>query len=683
MLESVSQQLSHKVDQLLSLKNGDTTHKNVQYFPLASESPRSGHRRQASLSSFSPRKATWLVCAALFLLVILVSATTTGYVWSARSLREDTAFDDERPIPLGKSVYRGSREVFWREQFPRLVGYYRGRHDIVLPSAYIPEQDQAGEPFGPLSDIPPGLTHSSEPIPDDIVSCSIVPPLIPAYGGLPQGMSAPLLGSMEELGIDDKRCYDRIHRYGAYGLDVPEEQGGFAIELRGDNERDNEFERPNFAGVQWNQIQEDCVVKNAAVLQDRPRTAFILRTWHTFHYTPYHILMLRAIINELSLRSGGQFYVNFLIHVQDDTIPIWASEELYNQTLEASLPEEFRGMGTLWSVAQMKLIYPPPFPESLINFSGGDVYEAYRSLHFPLQYFASRHPEFDFFWQWEMDIRVTGHYGELLEKITSWADKQKRDHLWERSSKFYIPSLHNGLYSSFATSIQEETKALGRKPVAGPQVPVTQLLPIPPQSSNTTNQDITDLITLSPLFDPTHTRWAFRDDITGYPDDHRPPTRAALITASRMSRRLLLLMHEETFRNKHTMFPEMYPASIALHYGLKAVYAPITTYFDRDWPAEHANEIFNNAKLRPESITAGLDNGANYFHGGPDGSVFGPGEHVFRSASWYSNAGFAGYLWRRWLGNENGNDEIEWELGEGHGRMCLPMMVLHPVKNDA
>jgi len=219
-------------------------------------------------------------------------------------------------------------------------------------------------------------------------------------------------------------------------------------------------------------------------------------------------------------------------------------------------------------------------------------------------------------------------------------------------------------------------------PISGPQLPASQLLPIPRQPPATEGKNITDLITFSPIFNAKDTRWVFRDDLTGYSAEDRPATRTALITASRLSRRLLVLMHEETYQNKHTMFPEMYPASIALHYGLKAVYAPITTYFDRDWPGEHANEVFNNAKLSYESLKQGMGGGGGYFHG-VGGSVFGPGEHVFRGATWYSNAGFAGYLWRRWLGYENENDEIAWELGEGHGRMCLPMMMLHPIKYDS
>jgi hypothetical protein len=102
-------------------------------------------------------------------------------------------------------------------------------------------------------------------------------------------------------------------------------------------------------------------------------------------------MILHAIINELSLGSGGEYVVHFLIHVKNETIPIWDSVEVYNKTLHDSLPEQFRGMGTLWSVPQMHSVYLPPFPISFENRADVDIYGAYRSLHFLVQYFASMH----------------------------------------------------------------------------------------------------------------------------------------------------------------------------------------------------------------------------------------------------------------------------------------------------
>ena len=486
---------------------------------------------------------------------------------------------------------------------------------------------------------------------------TIEPPQLFAYQGLPQGMTAPLMGSHEEIGLSDV-CFDRVGRFGPYGWGYPESEGGLGIGMEGDNEGIERLKKTSYRDVSWHKAQERCTERYAQ--RKIARTALVLRTWHDFIYSPHHILMLRALISELSLASRGEYTVHFLIHVRDETIPIWASDEAYNETLRASLPTEFQGMGTLWSVPQMRLVYPPPFPDSFENMSGGNIYSVYRSLHFALQHFASKH-EYDYYWNWEMDMRLTGHSYELLDRVSRWADGQSRSFLWERSDRFYIPELYNNSYAAFSESVARNTKA---RPISGPQL--SNLLPIPEFSLY--NPYTTDLITFSPIFDPNNTAWIFNSDVTGYNTSlPKPPRRASLITVARLSRRLLHLMHEETFRFHHTMFPEMYPASIALHYGLKAVYAPVPIYFDRLWPVEELQKTFNPG---PEGSS-----------GGSKLTVFGPGEHVFRGTSCYSNAHFAGALWRRWLGQnpEFGEGGPEEEL-QGSGRMCLRSMVLHPVK---
>ncbi len=176
-----------------------------------------------------------------------------------------------------------------------------------------------------------------------------------------------------------------------------------------------------------------------------------------------------------------------------------------------------------------------------------------------------------------------------------------------------------------------------------------------------------DLITFNPLFDPDGTTWILAEDVTGYNTTKGfPPRRAAVITASRLSRRLLNTMHRETALKRHTMFSEMWPASVALQHGFKAVYAPHSVYIDRNWPTSYLAAVMNGGR-----------NGAS---GGARTSVFGDREHNFRGTTWYYNAGFAPNLWRRWLGfrvDNGGGEEVE---VNGEGRMCLPPMLLHPIK---
>jgi hypothetical protein len=191
-----------------------------------------------------------------------------------------------------------------------------------------------------------------------------------------------------------------------------------------------------------------------------------------------------------------------------------------------------------------------------------------------------------------------------------------------------------------------------------------------------------DLITFNPLFEPDGTTWFLANDITGYnTSDGLPPRRAAIITSSRMSKRLLTIMHRETALKKHHAFSEMWAPTAALHHGYKAVYVPHPMFVDREWPTEYLASVMNAGR-----------NGAS---GGARTSVFGEREHNLLGMTWYYNSGFAPNLWKRWLGlkvNNEGGEEFETTLDEGRsgkgvngmkggeGRMCLPPMLIHPVK---
>ncbi|KAI4090665.1 MAG: hypothetical protein LQ344_004568 [Seirophora lacunosa] len=437
--------------------------------------------------------------------------------------------------------------------------------------------------------------------------------------------------------------------------------------------------------------------KNLTLL---PRTAVLIRTWWDFHYSTEDIIYLRSLIAELALLSGGEFTIHFLIHVRDDNVPIWAEQKIYDRILENALPAEFRGMGTLWSERQMGLIYGG-IQESF--FRDLPVHGVYRSTFMPVQYFSHLHPEYDFVWNWEMDVRYTGQWYHFFDRIRKWTKAQPRKGLWERNGRFYIPSVHgswedfkqmvrvqtemgtdspNNIWSGLRTPTgnsmpgSSPTQPKADTPVWGPEPPSDILTdqndPQPPTTHEKDKYEWgvgeeADLITFNPLFDPDGTTWFFTKDITGYnTTTSLPPRRAAITTTSRLSRRLLTLMHRETVIKRHTMFSEMWPASVSLHHGLKAVYAPHPMYIDRDWP--------------PAYLAAVMNAGRNGASGGARTSVYGGREHNFKGTTWFYDAGFAPNLWRRWLGLKVDNDGGEREELAGEGRMCLPGVLLHPIK---
>ncbi|KXT07016.1 hypothetical protein AC578_7200 [Pseudocercospora eumusae] len=572
-------------------------------------------------------------------------------------------------------------------------------------------------------------------------------PQLLSYQGVTKGFPNPVMGSYDIFGLRDDVCFERYGRLGPYGYGYSRKFGGSGAGMEGEKAGSEQVwegyeEEVNYKNVEWSEAQERCIKDNAHRFKPTPklqrnhfftsmatggpakeksgedkgpektlsgkqylnRTAVIIRTWWDYNYDDEDLFYLRALVNELNLHSGAEYDVHFLIHVKDDNMQIWADEDTYQRVLNDALPAEFRGMGTLWSERQMGLIYGG-VAESF--YRDLPVHGAYRSTYMPMQYFAHMHPEYEFLWHWEMDIRYTGNFYHLFKQVSQWAKQQPRKGLWERNGRFYIPAEH-GTWEEFKQMVRVQTQhgtaqkasvygKLGadagtkhpldeesrraENAIWGPLRPTgegdeTDLPDSDPQPPTTFDKDNyewgvgeeADFITFNPLFDPHNTNWILAEDVTGYNTTQGyPPRRTAIITASRLSRRLLETMHRETALKRHTMFSEMWPGSCALHHGYKAVYAPHPVYIDRAWPTSYLAAIFNN--------------GVNGAAGGARTSVFSDErQHNFLGTTWYYHAGFSPNLWKRWLGFKVDNDGGEEYEKANEGRMCLPAMLLHPVK---
>ncbi|KAJ4415640.1 hypothetical protein N0V85_002634 [Neurospora sp. IMI 360204] len=618
---------------------------------------------------------------------------------------------------------------------------------------------------------------------------SIRIPPIQYYDGRPSGFPDNVIGSYELFSLPEDICFDRFGRYGPYGYGYSVKTGGLGVGEHGDRVGSDEVWKStkqvdwSSSSIDWAEAQRRCFrdnegrykpvdahknprqgfyikeedgkskLKTRADVQisestttikpaeekekgsatpdvpkpkgDIPRSALVIRAWDEVDWNAENVLNIRALVAELSLASGGRYDVHLLVQVRNDgRNPVWADDEAYQKRINDTIPAEFRGMVTLWSETQMLAIYQgvrdlwtkgPELP----------VHGSYRGLQMAMQYFAHKHPEYEHFWQWEMDIRYTGHYYDLLTKLETWAKEQPRKGLWERNARFYMPYVH-GTWDDFKQMARVQTehgtvgadniwdsaikkggnkdkqespnqvKTKGEKSIWGPERPKDSndwfehdQDPVPPTSYERDKYawgvgEEADLITLNPIFNPEGTTWGLADDITGYNETNigRPPRRAQIITASRMSRRLLLTMHRETAFKKHHAFPEMWPATVALHHGYKAVFAPHPLFVDREWPTEYMAHILNGGR-----------NGAS---GGSRTSVFGNREHNMRGLTWFYNAGFSTNLYKRWLGlkvNNDGGEQFELRpdnsaddqtvstMRGGEGRMCLPPMLLHPVKD--
>lgn len=613
-----------------------------------------------------------------------------------------------------------SQPMFFWQDYNRLDGYYNGIRTLVglgeheVENRYNKEQPPRYEQNGSLPTEPPMEPEKFDPYPDyksseylrnhqPVHTCyldeaeTIPVPDVYAYPGVPKVYPEPMYGSYNALGMREDVCFERFGRLGPYGYGFNESHGGLGPGQNSESAGADKIYKKNgfvdYSNIDWGTVQKRCYEKNKArFAEDQPagkqrvkRHAYVLRTWTDANYDDHQIITMRAMISELALKSGGEYDVHFLLHVRDNSIPIWADKKIYRKVIEDNVPKEFWNMTTLWSEQQMMMYYPDPFPDNFVNMAGASIHGVYRSAHFAIQWFSQQHPEYDFFWNWEMDLRYSGHYYDLNNKIGEWAKKQPRKGLWERARRFYIPGIH-GSYENFTKFVEKEVrekdqyeldpKQSGPIPVWGPvnNFPNRGMLEPPNGTTPPTSYDNddyswgvgedADILTFNPIFDPSLTNWVFSWDITGY-DNQKPvpPRRCAIITVARLSKRLLNVMHEETWRMKHSMFPEMWPPSAAFHHGLKAAYVPHPVYFDRDWDLDTMNQVFNYPKHEWES-------------------TFGWGEHNMLGSSFYYNAGFSGALWRRWLGQAENNEGGRKEEEKGTGRMCLRPVLHHPIKHE-
>lgn len=732
--------------------------------PILSTKPSSSTNRR-SRRNLSPHRIIRLCCLALIstVVIFILSLVHAGI---SSTKRVEAGNIGRRPTPPPEP---------WKA-FPFLTRYYGGLRSLTPLAENTPEYPLKDEPTtsdkpSKLNrDVPvsiPFEAYAHHQSPDYLAeyptvqkcfldaNSTVSPPSLQYYYGRPAGFPNNILGSYELLGLPEDICFDRFGRLGPYGYGYAEKYGGTGTGEYGDImgssnvwNTGSEINQVDFRNVNWNEAQRRCFNLNKArfepidSIHERtryssksnrasdhydstkanissipkkylPRSAVVIRVWDDFNYGLEDILHLRAMISELSLGSAGEYDVHLLVQVKDESkYPIWADEESYQRHVNESVPEEFRGITTLWSVTQMLMLYQG-IHDTFARGPDLPIHGPYRGLQMAMQHFAHTHPEYEYFWHWEIDIRYTGHYYNLFSQVESWAQKQSRKGLWERNNRFYIPTTH-GSWDDFKHLVRVQTemsssdperlatsllglkaKTKTEKPIWGPERPEheedwfeVENDPVPPRSYDNDRYEWgvgepADLITFNPLFDPEETTWLLANDFTGFnTSTGSPPRRAAIITTSRMSKRLLESMHRETAFKKHHAFSEMWAPTVALHHGYKAVYVPHPTFVDRKWPVAYFSAVTNAGK-----------SGAT---GGARTSIFGAREHNLMGLTWYYNAGFAPNLWRRWLGlrvNNDGGEQFELTADEskdgegvggmrgGEGRMCLPPMLLHPVKD--
>ncbi|TQB69431.1 hypothetical protein MPDQ_001867 [Monascus purpureus] len=494
------------------------------------------------------------------------------------------------------------------------------------------------------------------------------------YIGIPEGFPEPMFGSHKAVGLDGRISFDRYTRYGAYGFGESE------------SSVDNWMkpEKVEWDQVDWGTLQEECLERNADRFPDpyknadqsypsgtsnlhippQSRTAVLIRSYTGKVYSENDKQVIRSMITELALQSGGEYEVVLLVHVRDDNIPI-DDPEVCQQVLRENVPQEFWGITTLWNMPTAAARYPLVDPA---------LVDVHHSQWFSVQHFMLENPQFEYFWNWEIDARFTGHLYELLEKIAEFGRNQPRRGIWERSERFYIPQIHGDYNTSFRKFAEEQAGQLVWGPLAIDYVrpmPLVPKGPTPPVKKARQDDyqwgvgEEADYIGFLPIFNPINTDWVIRNEVSGYfgPDT---PRRATLITHSRVSRRLLLTMDDENLLGRH-MGSELFAQSVAILHGFKGVTIPHPIYSERSLPPHRVDRWFNS--------------GINGRSGSTKDSPFSWGREArFQDLSWYYRSNLPGRLYWNFLGWEKegtgGKSYERW-----FGRVCLPSIMFHPVKD--
>ncbi|KAJ5795053.1 hypothetical protein N7457_001652 [Penicillium paradoxum] len=527
--------------------------------------------------------------------------------------------------------------------------------------------------------------------------------MISVYRGVQKGFPSPMFGSQRVLNIDSDVCVDRYSRYGIYGLEEDNEEA-----IPG-------FQRPGrvlWEDIDWGYLQSQCYERNAdrydpergdqhygqhSLSIDHPdpsqhmgksrkpdylsyksRSAVVLRASESMKWTASHAQYLRSLIMELSLHSGSEYSVFFMVDIHNQSIDL-KDDETIEALKQELVPAEFRNMTLFFSERLLEEWYPKMEEHCAI----------YQHLQ-AMQVFSQIYNEFDYYWQFEFDNRIIGHTYHFLEQAINFAKSQPRRYLWERNAYFYTPGVH-GTWKKFSNMVTRSMK--NKQSIWGPArhkdiTPIGPKPPVPNPKDDNFKWGVgeeADLITFLPIFNPRNTSWTFPWMLWNLP--RNIPRRTSVITQWRISKQLLTAMHDGQHNHGQAFASEMSAPSWALLHGLKAVHVPQPIYVDGKWSPSEMARIFNRGP--PENVNGGPDSIWNWDH---------RFDYLWYRTSYMFATQTAEDLFRRWLGFRaepgfylNGTRHEYrpgryWDEGGSldedlYGRLCFPFMLLHTIKN--
>ncbi|KAK0611424.1 hypothetical protein B0T14DRAFT_441225 [Immersiella caudata] len=490
----------------------------------------------------------------------------------------------------------------------------------------------------------------------------------------------PFTGSHEALGLD-VTWMTAEGRYAAYGL--------------GEDKESYNRSKVDWDKVDWGKLQNDCFARNkmrfpsAAKQFDNPlevlrfgfrndthipevrhwhdfnqtqRTILVIRAWRGYDYRPEDRHHIRSLITESVLRSGGEYQVVLLVDMRESEENIFSSPEAYRLGLEnAGIPPEFRSIAVLWDNHLLESWYPD-VPEHRTMWQ---VYQ-------PMQLFALHYPEFDHFWQLELDMRFTGHAGKFLDRLADFARREPRKQALERSTFMHMQQ-QIGDYKQFFQTVDRVNN--GHSYAWGPvRVPEIQPIgPEPPVRSPKEDDfqwgvgEEADLIVTSYCNNVSAAeKWVFRNWIKGFEAGIKTPRFFCPPAIMRSSRSLLLAIHEAQLDLSLRIPSEATPPSFALWHGLKISFPQHPVYW----------------KVRDDFAIQ-----EQWWKGGPANSSSGMGPDILDhprglGLTYWWESGWPRQMYDVWQGIEPEEGvPFPWIMAKQNDKVYMPNMMVHPVKH--
>ncbi|KAH7309577.1 hypothetical protein B0I35DRAFT_453285 [Stachybotrys elegans] len=512
------------------------------------------------------------------------------------------------------------------------------------------------------------------------------------YSELNVSYPVPFMGSQRELGID-MTWMTADGRYGPYGF--------------GEDRLSYSRSRVDWDAIDWGKLQDECYLQNAhrfpkplpsvrigedkrfslrsrtniplspswETFNNTRRTVLVLRSYEGFEYKPENMWSIRSIITEATLRTGGEYAVVMMVNVKNKGLDIFESAEKYEQAFEMlNIPPELRSITILWDERLVQSWYPELKDHS-----------TRWQVNQPLQLFALHHPEFDHYWQIEMDQRYLGDVGKYLDALSEFSRYEPRKQALERTTYPFSEEVY-GTYENLTMEVDRRNE--GKSRAWGPVV-VPEIEPIGPAAPSEHAEDDdfawgvgeeADVVVTSFCADILETSWEYVGYIEGFQQGIFTPRWWCPPAIMRGSRTVLLTAHKAQLEHGLSIPGEAILPTFALWHSLKISYPPQPVYMHKHDPAVGLDD--ETSRLESEWRHP---NRKPWFGDSPDRSRDGtsradPRSFADRGLTYWWTSNYPRQVMDIWLNNDIKTPDMPQMLGLENDTIYMPNMVMHPVK---